>query len=112
LKEDWRTPWKRKALLRFGGLCAVPWCTRAAKHLHHIEFQRDGGPDTPENTIGVCGCHHLLCIHRGRLTVRGKAGELLVWVLKDQDLRPYEAWETLGTGEVRHVPLGTAVDAL
>jgi hypothetical protein len=108
-RADWRRKWEREALMRHGGLCAVPGCTRRARHLHHIVFRSRGGPDRPWNTVAVCWAHHRLCIHRGTLTVRGRGGEHLVWVFRTRDLVPRSEWETRGRDDVRRRPLGASV---
>jgi len=100
---EWRTKAEKEIFLAYEGLCAVPGCTRAANHLHHIRFRSEGGPDTSENKLPMCACHHLLGVHRGRLTVRGKSGERLIWKLKDEDLLATELWETGPGGEVRRI---------
>ena len=105
-KCDWRRKWEREVFLRYGGLCAVPGCTRAAVHLHHIIFQEDGGPDVPWNTVALCHCHHQRCAHKGTLILWGRSGEHLTWVFKARDeesgyLIPISEWETWGYSDVR-----------
>jgi hypothetical protein len=36
---------RREVLMRHGGFCAVPGCTRDARHVHHITFRSRGGSD-------------------------------------------------------------------
>jgi hypothetical protein len=112
-RAEWRTEWEKDVMLRHGGLCAVPGCTRAAKHLHHIVFRSKNGPHIPSNGLATCWAHHELCIHRGRLTVRGRGGIHLVWVFHGEDpekgeLYPDSEWETWGADEVRRRGLGPA----
>ncbi|MHC4342851.1 MAG: HNH endonuclease [Planctomycetota bacterium] len=94
---------RRTALLRHGGLCAVPGCSRAAEHLHHGVFRSHGGPDEPWNLIGLCSPHHLHGAHKGYLTVKGRAGERLVWRLGISELVALEEWETHGDDDVRRI---------
>jgi hypothetical protein len=97
---------RRKTLMRQGGLCAVPGCSRPAEHLHHVVYRSRGGPDDPWNLIGICSPHHLHGVHRGHLTVKGRAGELLVWRLGPRDAMPLEEWVTRGDDDVRRADLG------
>ncbi|MHC4223765.1 MAG: HNH endonuclease signature motif containing protein, partial [Planctomycetota bacterium] len=94
---------RKKALMRHGGLCAVPGCSRPAEHLHHGVFRSRGGPDDCWNLIASCSPHHLHGVHRGYLTVKGRAGELLVWRLGLDDAVPLEEWVTRGDDDVRRV---------
>jgi hypothetical protein len=71
----------KKVLARDGGLCQVPGCSRAAVHAHHVRYRSQGGGDEPENEVGVCAAHHLHCIHRGWVRVRGTAPHGLIWEL-------------------------------
>jgi hypothetical protein len=97
---------RRRTLLRQGGLCAVPGCSRAAEHVHHVVYRSQGGPDDPWNLIGICSPHHLHGVHRGYLTVKGRAGELLVWRLGPRDVVPLEEWVTRGDDDVRRADSG------
>jgi hypothetical protein len=94
---------RRDILARTRGLCAVPGCSRAAVHIHHIVFRSRGGPKVEWNEIGVCVPHHLHGIHRGYLTVRGRAGETLVWEFGAQAAVPFERWITKGGDDVRRL---------
>ena len=84
---------RREVLLRHGGYCAVPGCSRAAEHDHHVAFRSRGGSDALANRTGLCPIHHLRGVHRGRLRITGRAGERLtfrfgdseVWVLQGED---------------------------
>jgi hypothetical protein len=67
---------------RDGGHCQVPGCSRRATHAHHVEPRSHGGSDDPENLVGVCGFHHLRCIHGGWLRVAGRAPAALTWILR------------------------------
>ncbi|MHC4953733.1 MAG: HNH endonuclease [Planctomycetota bacterium] len=89
---DRRLPARRRAvLLRHGGSCAVPGCSRAAQHIHHIEFRSQGGTDAESNLLGLCATHHLRGIHRGHMAVAGRAGERLDWRFGNG-----EEWVTAG----------------
>ena len=92
---------RKKILMRHGGLCAVPGCSRDAGHIHHIKFRSQGGTDEETNCVGLCAAHHLHGIHRGYLTVAGRAGERLVWDLGTREAVPLEVWITEGNDEVR-----------
>ena len=93
---------RREVLLRHGGLCAVPGCSRPAQHEHHIHLRSRGGSDETANRVAVCAAHHLHGIHRGFLTVTGRAGELLVWNLGTGAAEaPLETWITEGEDDVR-----------
>lgn len=93
---------RRYVLMRHGGLCAVPGCSRSAQHEHHVQFRSRGGSDDAANRVAVCAAHHLQGIHRGYLTVAGRAGERLVWDLGTGDGKPsLETWVTHGDDDVR-----------
>ena len=112
-RSEWRTAAEKGVMMRHGGLCAVPGCTRAAQHSHHIIFESDDGPPDVWNKLAICWSHHALCIHRGTMTVRGRGGEHLVWVFKgrdgtNSDLVPCEVYETRGNDDVRRRPPDSA----
>jgi hypothetical protein len=100
-ERRWASRFHREALMRKGGLCAVPGCTRAIRHVHHIVFRSRGGADEPWNGVGLCVPHHLHGIHMGYLEVRGRAGELLHWKLGTGEAVPLEEWVTVGDDDVR-----------
>ena len=110
-KAEWRRKWEKAVLLRHGGLCAVPGCTREARHVHHIIFREDHGPDVPWNCVALCWAHHRRGIHRGRLTLRGRGGEYLVWIYRDAALVPFAEWITRGADDVKSGPGQDAVSA-
>jgi len=64
---------------RDGGLCTVPGCSRAADDAHHRKFRSHGGGHGGENLVSLCAFHHLRCVHTGRLVVRGRAPDGLMW---------------------------------
>ena len=105
-RAEWRNAWEKGVLMRHGGLCAVPGCTRAARDSHHIWFQSHDGPDVHWNCVAVCWFHHKRCIHRGLLVVRGRGGEYLIWKFVDATLTPWAEFETVGDDEVRLVGAG------
>lgn len=67
---------------RDGYRCAVPGCSsRRNLHDHHVVFRSAGGSHAPENRITLCAFHHQRCLHVGRLRVRGRAPDRLVYEL-------------------------------
>jgi hypothetical protein len=77
----------REVRERDGHRCQVPGCSRRATHAHHVEFRSHGGGDDPDNLVGVCGFHHLRCIHAGHLRVEGRAPDALAWFLGGEPWR-------------------------
>ena len=75
----------------------MPICKNAAEHVHHIKLRsRDGGHEE-WNLVGLCAsCHHR-GLHGAKITVRGRAGEELVWETGLQK----DGWTTVGDDEVR-----------
>ena len=86
---------------RKGGLCAVPGCSRAAVHVHHLVFRSRGGGDEVWNGVALCAVHHLHGVHLGYLEVTGRAGERLFWRFATGEAFPTEEWETHGEDDVR-----------
>jgi hypothetical protein len=70
---------RRQVFERDNWLCQVPWCSRAAAHVHHIVFRSAGGTDDPWNLVSLCAAHHLHGVHKGYLRVSGKAPDRLRW---------------------------------
>lgn len=67
---------------RDGYRCAVPGCSsRRNLQDHHIVFRSAGGSNEPGNRITLCAFHHHRCLHTGRMRVRGRAPEHLVFEL-------------------------------
>ena len=69
---------------RDGGKCTVPGC-RSANHieLHHIIAREHGGTHDPSNLTLICdSCH--AAIHRGLITLTGKAPDALVVTRKHE----------------------------
>ncbi len=107
--EEWSDPVRRKRLsplrrkvhARTKGLCATPGCGNPAEHMHHIVYRSHGGPDEEWNCVFLCfRCHRR--IHRGRMEVKGKAGERLEWRLWRGQGR-WEVWETVGADDVQRL---------
>jgi hypothetical protein len=99
-RRRWVDQLRREVLTRKAGLCAVPGCSRASVHLHHVVFRSRGGGDEPWNLVGLCACHHLHGIHVGYLEVTGRAGERLYWKLGTGEVVPLEEWVTFGDDDV------------
>jgi len=67
---------------RDGYRCVVPGCTsRRNLHDHHVVFRSAGGSDDPANRIALCAFHHQRCLHAGRMRIRGRAPDALVFEL-------------------------------
>ena len=95
---------RREVLMRHDGKCAVPGCTRGAQHVHHITFRSRGGSDEVSAKTPLCAPHHLHGIHRGYMTLEGKAGSWLIWRFGTAgEAVPLEEWETIGDDDVRRL---------
>ena len=95
---------RREVLMRHGGFCAVPGCSGEARHVHHITFRSQGGSDESWAKTPLCVPHHLHGIHRGYLTLTGKAGSWLIWRFGTAgEAVPLEEWETIGDDDVRRL---------
>ena len=70
---------RQTVLERNDGLCAVPGCSQAAQHEHHIVFRSRGGSNETSNRVALCAAHHLRSIHRGYVEVTGNADHALAW---------------------------------
>src|SRR5690349_5838413 len=58
---------------RDGGCCRVPGCRLATfLDVHHLRLCSEGGKNTLENLITLCGAHHT-ALHRGKLLTEGTA---------------------------------------
>jgi hypothetical protein len=67
---------------RDGYRCTVPGCTaRRNLQSHHIRFRSAGGPDLAWNRTTLCAHHHHRGVHAGRLSIRGRAPDRLVYTL-------------------------------
>ena len=59
-RDDWR--------------CAVPGCSsRRSLQRHHIVFASRGGGDEAQNLVTLCAFHHLIGVHQGIISIRGRA---------------------------------------
>jgi len=82
----------------------VPGCTGSAQQVHHITFRSRGGLDIVWNKVPLCAPHHLHGIHRGYMTLEGKAGSWLIWRFGTAgEAVPLEEWQTIGENEVRRL---------
>jgi hypothetical protein len=62
---------RRQVLLRDHRCCSVPGCNNHRfLDLHHIKPRAEGGLNTAENIIVLCGAHHR-AVHRGELLLEG-----------------------------------------
>jgi len=67
---------------RDGFRCTVPACTaRRNLQSHHIHCRSACGPDVAWNRTTLCAYHHHRGVHAGRLTIRGRAPDGLVYTL-------------------------------
>jgi len=73
-------------ILRDGGLCQIPGCSRPADHVHHLWFRSAGGPLEPWNELSMCLPHHLLGVHGGNVLVTGRAPDGLTFVLGEREV--------------------------
>jgi len=72
--------------------------------VHHITFRSRGGPDVVWNEVPLCSPHHLHGIHRGYMTLGGKAGSWLIWRFGTAgEAVPLEEWETLDDDNVQRL---------
>ena len=75
----WATTLHHRIRERDRHCCQVPGCSRPAVHAHHIKARSQGGTDDEWNLVSLCAAHHLHGIHSGRIRVRGRAPDALVW---------------------------------
>ena len=62
---------RRAVLARDHRRCRVSGCRNATfLDLHHIDLRSEGGRNTLENLITICGAHHR-AVHRGELIIWG-----------------------------------------
>ena len=92
---------RERVIRRTGGVCAVPTCQRPVEHLHHIKFRSQDGGHGETNLVGLCEQCHQRGVHRGKIVVTGKAGDLLIWKLGSVNGSPVEVWVTRGDDDVR-----------
>jgi hypothetical protein len=64
---------RRRVLHRDDHVCSVPGCRNALYlDLHHLSPRAEGGPNTDENLITLCGVHHRAA-HAGELLIEGSS---------------------------------------
>lgn len=64
---------RRLVLRRDHHCCVFPGCRHSTfVDVHHIRSKADGGDNTAENLITLCGAHHR-AVHRGDVAVEGTA---------------------------------------
>ncbi|HSU38501.1 MAG TPA: HNH endonuclease, partial [Polyangiaceae bacterium] len=62
---------RRQVLRRDGGRCQVPGCRHATfVDVHHLRPRSEGGANTIENLVTLCGAHHRAS-HAGKLSSAG-----------------------------------------
>src|SRR3954469_24602822 len=62
---------RRQVLRRDGGRCQVPGCRHATfVDVHHLRRRSEGGANTIENLVTLCGAHHRAS-HAGKLSSEG-----------------------------------------
>jgi len=73
-------------VLRDGGLCRIPGCSRPADHVHHIRYRSAGGPLEPWNETSACLVHHLRGVHGGCVSITGCAPDGLHFTLGEREV--------------------------
>jgi hypothetical protein len=73
-------------VLRDGGLCRIPGCSRPVDHVHHVIRRSQGGPLEPWNELSLCATHHLLGVHGGTVLVTGTAPDGLSFTLGEREV--------------------------
>ena len=64
---------RRAVLQRDQRRCRVPGCNNASfLDLHHVQLREDGGGNSADNLLTLCGLHHR-AVHRGVLSIAGRA---------------------------------------
>jgi hypothetical protein len=70
---------RRSVLRRDQRRCRVPGCNNASfLDLHHIQLRADGGANSADNLLTLCGAHYR-AVHRGVLRIRGSAQAASFW---------------------------------
>jgi hypothetical protein len=90
-----------RVILRDGGLCQIPGCSRPAEHVHHIWFRSLGGPDEEWNCISLCAPHHLHGVHAGHVRIAGRAPDELAFLVGEVEVARGRAG--LGANELLQV---------
>ncbi|HSU38988.1 MAG TPA: HNH endonuclease signature motif containing protein, partial [Polyangiaceae bacterium] len=74
---------RRQVLRRDGGRCQVPGCRHATfVDVHHLRPRSEGGANTLENLVTLCGAHHRAS-HAGKLSSEGAPSEGLTFLHAD-----------------------------
>src|SRR3954467_3837723 len=74
---------RRQVLRRDGGRCQVPGCRHATfVDVHHLRPRSEGGANTIENLVTLCGAHHRAS-HAGKFSTHGTPSEGLTFVHAD-----------------------------
>jgi hypothetical protein len=83
-------PTRRKVFVRDRFACTYPGCT-SRRHLeaHHLERRADGGDHQMSNISVLCSFHHQ-GLHEGRITIRGRAPDLVFTTTEDD---PGPSWD-------------------
>lgn len=79
--RTWNHAQRRAALVRDGGHCRFPGCSRRVADLHHQQYWSQGGPTNIDNGFLVCPHHHTLLHHGYRAT--GSPNHLLSFYRPD-----------------------------
>jgi hypothetical protein len=75
-----------RVVLRDGGLCRIPGCSRAADHVHHVVPRSACGPLEPWNELSLCAVHHLRGVHGGSVRITGRAPDGLHFTLGEREV--------------------------
>jgi hypothetical protein len=74
---------RRQVLRRDGGRCQVPGCRHATfVDVHHLRPRSEGGANTIENLVTLCGAHHRAS-HAGKFSTHGTPSEGLTFLHAD-----------------------------
>src|SRR4051812_40231967 len=74
---------RRQVRRRDGGRCRVPGCRHATfVDVHHLRPRSDGGANTIENLVTLCGAHHRAS-HAGKLSIAGTPSAGLTFLHAD-----------------------------
>jgi hypothetical protein len=90
---------RRQVLRRDGGRCRVPGCRHATfVDVHHLRPRSEGGANTIENLVTLCGAHHRAS-HAGKLSSEGTPSEGLTF--RHADGTPYGHAPSRAIAELR-----------
>jgi hypothetical protein len=80
--DDERVRRSWRVFARDGWRCTVPGCSGYRNlHDHHVVFRSAGGSNDESNRTPLCAWHHLRGVHAGRVRVRGRAPNRLLFEL-------------------------------